>query len=119
MVSELKAFFFRGSVIDLAVAVVIGATFGAITNSLVADVITPAIGALFGRPDFSKLTLGPIMIGNFINTIVNFLFVGTALFFVVKAVNKLMPPPAPEAAPAGPTHEELLAEIRDLLKASK
>lgn len=120
MINELKAFLMRGNVVDLAVGVVIGAAFGAITNSLVADVITPAIGALGGQPDFSKVVLGPVMIGKFINAIINFVIVGTALFFVVKAMNKLMPPaPAPEPAPAGPTQEELLAEIRDLLKASK
>ncbi|MCG9896248.1 MAG: large conductance mechanosensitive channel protein MscL [Fimbriimonadaceae bacterium] len=124
MLKELKAFLLRGNVVDLAVGVVIGAAFSAITNSLVADIITPLIGAIFGKPDFSALViqLGQdadgkpkgIMVGNFLNAVVNFLIVGTALFFVIKAMNRLFPPPAP--APAGPTDVDLLTEIRDLLK---
>ncbi len=127
MLKELKAFLMRGNVVDLAVAVVIGAAFGAIVASFTADLLTPLLGALGGQPDFSgwviplgtkeidgKQVAQGIMIGKFINTIVNFAIVGTALFFVVKLVNKVSPPPAP--APAGPTQEELLAEIRDLLK---
>lgn len=118
----------RGNVVDLAVAVVIGGAFGAITTSLVSDVVTPLIGALGGQPDFSSIVipLGTkvvdgkevaqgILIGKFLNTIVNFVLVGTVLFFIVRAMNKLMPP-AP-AAPAGPTEVEILAEIRDQLKA--
>lgn len=128
MLKDLKAFLMRGNVIDLAVAVVIGAAFGAIVASFTADLLTPLLGAIGGQPDFSgwviplgtkeidgKMVPQGIMIGKFINTVVNFVIVGTALFFVVKAVNKFAPKPDP--APPGPSQEELLAEIRDLLKA--
>jgi large conductance mechanosensitive channel len=128
MLKDLKAFLMRGNVVDLAVAVVIGAAFGAIVASFTADLLTPLLGAIGGQPDFSgwviplgtkeidgKMVPQGIMIGKFINAIVNFVIVGSVLFFVVKLVNKLSPPPAP--APAGPTQEELLTEIRDLLKA--
>jgi large conductance mechanosensitive channel len=117
MLKELKTFLMRGNVVDLAVGVVIGGAFGAITASLVADVVTPLLGMIGGQPDFSSIKLGPILIGKFLNTILNFVLVGGVLFMIVKAINKLNPPPAP--APAGPTQEELLAEIRDLLKSQK
>lgn len=101
MISELKAFLLRGDVVTLAVAVIIGAAFGSIVTSLVEDVITPLLGILFSVPDFSKLALGGtpdpadptkmvggIMIGKFINSIINFIMVGSTLFFVVKAAGK-------------------------------
>ncbi|MDO4432406.1 MAG: large conductance mechanosensitive channel protein MscL [Aerococcaceae bacterium] len=116
MLKDLKAFLLRGNILDLAVAVVIGGAFGAIVASFVADIVTPIIGMIFGQPDFSAIKLGSIMIGNFINAVINFLIIGTTLFFVVKAAEKAMPKKVEEpAAPAGPTQEELLAEIRDLL----
>lgn len=120
MIKDLKNFLFKGNVLDLAVAVIIGAAFKAIIDSLVADVITPIIGMVIGQPDFSSIKLGSIMVGNFINAIVNFLIIGTVLFFIVKAAEKAMA--ATKKAEeevveiAGPTQEELLAEIRDLLK---
>ncbi|RLU59578.1 large conductance mechanosensitive channel protein MscL [Streptococcus iniae] len=120
MIKELKEFLFKGNVLDLAVAVVIGAVFKTIIDSLVADVITPLIGLLFGAPDFSSIKLfNAILIGNFINAVVNFLIVGTVLFFVVKAANKAMSfnkkEEIEEEVIAGPTQEELLVQIRDLL----
>lgn len=118
MIKELKAFLFRGNVLDLAVAVVIGAAFKAIVNSLVADIITPIIGLVFGQPDFSAITLfGSIMVGNFINAVVNFLIIGTVLFFVVKGANAAMPKKVEEpAAPAGPSETDLLQDILAELK---
>lgn len=113
MIKELKDFLFKGNIVDLAVAVIIGGAFGAIVTSLVADIITPIIGMVIGQPDFSGIMIGSIAIGKFINAVVNFLIVGTVLFFIVKAANKAMK--TPEEAPAGPSQEELLAEIRDLL----
>lgn len=115
MIKELKAFLFRGNVLDLAVAVVIGAAFKAIVDSLVTDIITPLVGMIFGQPSFKAITLGSLQIGSFIDAIVNFLIVGTVLFFVVKAAAAATKKPAVEEA-AAPTQEELLAEIRDLLK---
>lgn len=101
MLSELKAFLLRGDVVTLAIAVIIGAAFIKIVDSLVVDVLTPIVGMITGNPDFSNLVIGGqpnpldptkidggIRIGNFINAVVNFLMVGTVLFFVVKATRK-------------------------------
>ena len=115
MLKGFRDFVWRGNVIDLAVGIIIGAAFSAIVGSLVADVLTPLIGAVFGRPDFSGIALGPIMLGKFLNAVVNFLLVATSVyFFIVVPMNKLIkkkeaaaPPPSPE--------EKLLIEIRDLL----
>jgi|UniRef100_A0A7C3HR18 large conductance mechanosensitive channel len=121
MLEGFKKFIFRGNVIDLAVGVIIGGAFGAIVNSLVADIITPLIGMIFGAPDFSGLKLGALNIGKFINAVVSFLMVAFALyFFVVTPMNKLQEisrKKEPEVAPAGPPEEiVLLREIRDALK---
>lgn len=118
MLKELKAFLLRGNIVDLAVAVVIGAAFGKIVSSLVEDVITPLIGLVVGQPNFSGIVLfGAIKVGNFINAVVDFAIIGTVLFFILKAIEASTPKKAvEETAPAGPTQEELLAEIRDLLK---
>ncbi len=115
MLKGFRDFVWRGNVVDLAVGIIIGAAFSAIVGSLVADVLTPLIGAVFGRPDFSGIALGPIMLGKFLNAVVNFLMVAaTVYFFIVVPMNKLIkkkdaapPPPSPE--------EKLLVEIRDLL----
>jgi large conductance mechanosensitive channel len=117
MLSGFRSFLSRGNVVDLAVAVVMGTAFGAVVASLVADVITPLVGALFGQPDFSSLTVGPVQLGKFLNAIVNFLLVAAAIyFFVVVPMNRLLrkkeaAPPPPPVSP----EEKLLAEIRDLL----
>lgn len=118
MIKELKAFLFRGNVLDLAVGMVIGAAFTAIVSSLVADIITPLIGLLFGTPDFSGIKLfDSLMIGNFINAVVSFLIVGTVLFFVVKAANMAMPKKKEEEpAPAVPSEIDLLQDILAELK---
>ena len=100
LVKEFKEFAMKGNVVDMAIGVVIGGAFGSIVTSVVEDLITPIIGAIFGQPDFSAITLGPIQLGNFINAVVNFLIIALCLFAVVKAINKLKKP-APEApAPA-------------------
>ena len=96
MLKEFKEFAMKGNVVDLAIGVVIGSAFGAIVTSVVEDLITPIIGGIFGQPDFSAIKLGPIMIGNFINAVVNFLIIAVCLFSVVKVINKLKKP-APEA----------------------
>jgi len=126
IVSEFKTFIQRGNVIDLAVGVIIGAAFGKIVSSLVADVLMPPIGALVGGINFSalKLPLGEgkdaaaINYGNFLQTVFDFLIVAVCVFLLVKAVNALnRPAPAAPAPPAEPSDEvKLLAEIRDLLK---
>jgi large conductance mechanosensitive channel len=79
MLKGLRDFLMRGNVVDLAVAVIVGAAFNQVVNSLVADVLTPILGALGGIPDFSALKIGPVAIGRFINAVLNFLIVGTAI----------------------------------------
>lgn len=122
MWNEFKQFISRGSVLDLAVAVVMGTAFSAIVNSLVNDIIMPIVGVILGGLDFTGLAIqvneAAILYGNFIQAIINFLIVAGAMFFVVKGANSVMkqkeaapaPPPAPSA------EEKLLTEIRDLLK---
>ena len=124
-----RKFLFRGNVIDLAVAVVIGGTFNAVVTSLVKDIITPLVAVIVGQPDFSSIAIGPIMIGNFLNTVVSFLLMATAVYFLIvipttrlNAVLKQIDPPEPAAPapPPEPTREEvLLQEIRDLLRQSE
>ena len=90
MLKGFKDFILRGNVLDLAVGIIIGAAFGSIVTSLVKDVITPAIGAIGGQPDFGAIKLGPVLIGNFLNAGVSFLLIAAALyFFIVLPVNKL------------------------------
>lgn len=116
MLEGFKSFILKGNVVDLAVGVVIGVAFGKIVDSLVKNLITPVIGAIGGSPDFSAIKLGPILIGNVINDVVSFLILAAVVYFVIVVpYNAARPRPAP-AAPAGPTQEELLAQIRDLLK---
>ncbi len=88
MLKELKAFLLRGDVVALAVAVIIGGAFGKVVASMVDDIISPILGMITGNPDFSSVVIGSIKVGNFINAVINFLLVGTALFFVVKAAGK-------------------------------
>jgi large conductance mechanosensitive channel len=118
MLKGFKEFISRGNAMDLAVGVIIGGAFGAIVNSLVADLITPAIGMIFGKPDFSAITVGSIQLGKFMNAVVSFVLVAAALyFFIVVPMNKFVKkegPPAPPPPPP-PPQEVLLREIRDLL----
>jgi large conductance mechanosensitive channel len=125
MLNEFKTFISRGNVIDLAVGVIIGAAFGAVTKSVVDDLLMPVIGLLVGQVDFANLfvTLSPgkltgpasLNYGQFVNVTLNFLLVGAAVFLLVKAVNRMRAAPEPEAPP--PTDEVLL--LRDILDALK
>ena len=127
MLTEFRNFIARGNVIDLAVGIIIGATFTAIVSSLVQDLINPLLGLVVGGVDFSELSFGvrdaQFMYGNFINAVIKFLITAWVVFVLVKLVNRLRsirqrPQPEPEpAAPKGPTTEELLIEIRDALRA--
>jgi large conductance mechanosensitive channel len=135
MLDEFKAFIAQGNVLQLAVAVIIGAAFGTIVTSLTDDMIMPVVGAIFGGLDFSNFFLPlaavpegtaytlaavkaagvPVLAwGKFVSVILNFLILAFIIFQLVKIANKLMPP-AP-AAPAGPSEVDLLTEIRDALK---
>jgi large conductance mechanosensitive channel len=126
MLNDFKAFLLRGNVVDLAVAVVVGAAFGAVVNSLVKDLITPLIAAIGGQPDFSAITFtingSKFMIGAFVNALISFMIIAAVIFFfVVKPLNMLM-----RAMQSGKMEEptpkdpeiELLEEIRDALVAS-
>lgn len=118
MIKGFRDFIMKGNVIDLAAAVIIGAAFGAIIDSLVKDVITPIIGMIGGQPDFSALKIGAVQIGNFLNAVIGFLFKAAGLYFlIVLPFSKLAARLAAAPAPApGPTQQELyLKEIRDLL----
>lgn len=99
MLQEFKEFAIKGNVVDLAVGVVIGGAFSAIVSSVVEDLFTPIIGAIFGQPDFSNIMLGPIKLGNFLNAVINFLIIAFCLFTVVKAINKMKKPAAEAPAP--------------------
>ncbi|MBE5996698.1 MAG: large conductance mechanosensitive channel protein MscL [Lachnospiraceae bacterium] len=107
LVGEFKEFIMRGNVMDMAVGVIIGGAFGTIITSLVEDILTPIIGMLGGNPDFSSISIGGgIMIGNFINAVLNFLIIGLCMFLVVKAfnaANKKLEKPAEEEAPTTKT----------------
>ena len=122
---EFKAFIMKGNVVDLAVGVVIGASFKSVVDSVVADLITPLISAIGGKPDFSAVALGPLKVGSFLNAIIAFLILAAVVFFlVVKPMNHLVEKmkkkaeTQPEAAPL-PEDVKLLMEIRDLLKSGQ
>lgn len=123
---EFKNFAMRGNVMDLAVGVIVGGAFSAITTSLINDIIMPFIGIFVSEASFSDLTVtigsAVITYGNFIQAILNFLIMAFVVFCLVKAVNRLSrkkeeapPPPPPEPS----NEEKLLTEIRDLLKEKK
>lgn len=129
---EFRDFINRGSVVDLAVGIIIGAAFGKIVASFVADVLMPPIGLLLGGVDFSNIaitlkaatggdpkTAVVIRVGTFINTVIDFVIVAFAIFLVVKGFNQLRKKEAAKPAePPAPTEDQkLLTEIRDLLKA--
>ena len=130
IIQEFKAFAMRGNVIDMAVGIIIGAAFGKVVSSFVANVVMPPLGLLIGGVDFADLaivlkeaegelaavTLG---YGAFIQSIVDFLIIAAAIFIAIKVMNSLKrkEEEAPPAAPPAPSNEEvLLTEIRDLLK---
>ena len=123
MLKDLKAFLLRGNVVDLAVAVVIGAAFGAIVTSFVNDIITPLIlkPALKAAhvENIAQLSWNGVAYGSFLSAVINFIVIGTVLFFIVKAAEKAQnlgkKEEAVEEEAAAPTQEELLTEIRDLL----
>ena len=117
----------KGNVMDMAVGVIIGGAFGKIVSSLVDDVLMPCVGMITGNVDFTNLVFkigegegaAVLKYGTFIQNIVDFIIVAFCIFLMLKGINKLnrkKAQPEEPAAPAGPTQEELLAEIRDLLK---
>ena len=133
MLEEFKKFVLRGNVVDLAVGVIIGAAFGAIVQSLVGDVIMPVVGAVTGGIDFSNyfLPLSPkvtaatlidakkqgavLAWGNFLTVVINFMIIAFVLFLAIRAIGRMLAQEAEKAA-APSKQEQLLTEIRDLLK---
>ena len=139
MLKEFKEFAIKGNMMDMAVGIIIGAAFGTVVTSLVSDVLMPVISGLIGSPDFSNLYVvlrnpsgaayasvkaardgGAVVLalGLLINAIISFLAVAVALFFLVKALNRLrrQEAAAPAAAPEPTAEVRLLSEIRDLLR---
>ena len=121
MFKGFRDFIMRGNVVDLAVAVIIGAAFNQIVNSMVGDVLTPLIGAVFGRPDFSGIVLGPILMGKFVNAVVNFLIVAVVIYFGIvvpmkKLQEKVDRKKAIQTPPAPSEEVRLLGEILETLK---
>lgn len=123
MIKEFKEFINKGNVMDMAVGVIIGSAFGAIVTSLVNDIIMPVVGMITGGVDVSGLSVkvgdATLTYGNFIQAIINFLIIALAIFFMVKAVNKLSRKKKEEEKPAKADDVKLLEEIRDLLKKQK
>lgn len=134
MFKEFKNFIMTGNVIDLAVAVILAGAVGLVVNGFVNDIMMPIVGYFAGGMDFADMKVvlseavmaadgsvekpeSAVRYGAWINTLINLVIVGFVLFVIVKAYNKTKTPePEPEATPAGPTAEDLLAEIRDALK---
>jgi len=140
MINEFKAFILKGNVLDLAVAVIIGAAFATITTSLTEDVLMPVVSAIFGVPDFSGLFLllgsppadyagsmtdyaalkeaGVPMLGwgQFLTVVINFVILAFIIFMIVRAANRLIRKEEAQAADPGPSEIDLLTEIRDSLK---
>jgi large conductance mechanosensitive channel len=120
MLKGFRTFLLRGNVVDLAVGVIIGASFGAIVDSMVKDLITPVLGLIGGSPDFSAVKVGPVMLGNFVNALIAFTLKAAGLYFLIVlpfnsfAARMAAAPPPPPAPPAPDV--VLLTEIRDLLK---
>jgi large conductance mechanosensitive channel len=125
MLQEFKKFAMRGNVVDLAVAVIIGAAFGKIVSSLVGDVIMPVIGVLVGGVNLTGLALtvgtATLAYGKFLQACFDFLIIAWAIFMALQLINRLQRqgPAAPEAPAAPPRQEVLLEEIRDLLKSAR
>jgi large conductance mechanosensitive channel len=123
MLKEFKEFLLRGNIVDLAVAVVMGAAFGAVVTSLVSDLLTPVIAAVFGTSDFSRLTFtindSLFKYGSFLNALISFVSIAAAVFFfVVKPMNAVKNRfGGPEEEAAKSDEVVLLTEIRDALKA--
>jgi len=129
VLKELKEFMMRGNVVDMAVGVIVGGAFGKIVSSLVSDIIMPPIGIILGGVNFSDLKIVlkhavgdtaavTVNYGTFLQTVLDFVIIATAIFFAIKGINMLQrkKEEAPAASPAPTKEESLLTEIRDLLK---
>jgi large conductance mechanosensitive channel len=124
VIKEFRDFINRGNVVDLAVAVVIGAAFGAVVTSFTDDVLMQVVAAIVGEPDFSSLTISlgdtEVFYGSFLTAVINFLIIAFAVFLVVKGINSVQARFAAESQEdeEGPSEVELLTQIRDSLRNS-
>ncbi len=122
MISEFKAFAMKGNVVDLAIGVIIGGAFGKIVNSLIEDVITPLVlKPALSAANLSKIeeltVFGGVKYGMFVSAVINFIIIAFVLFMIIKGINAAKnKEDLATASPTGPTQEELLTQIRDLLK---
>jgi large conductance mechanosensitive channel len=126
LASEFREFAMKGNVVDMAVGVIVGTAFGKIVSSLVADVITPALGKWIGGVNFTDLAMSLgvdpagkdvlVKYGSFVQTIFDFIIIALVLFLALKGINRLKKPAVAAAPPPPPRQEVLLEEIRDLLK---
>jgi len=115
MLKGFKDFIMRGAIVELAVAVVMGAAFGEVVGSFVGDVLMPIIGLLGGAPDFSALKIGPIAIGKFINAVVTFVIIAAVIYFIVVVpMSRLKEKQEAAAPPSEPSEEVKL--LRDILE---
>lgn len=131
MLKEFKEFAMKGNLVDIAVAFVMGAAFNKVVTTFTGGVVSPLVGLLF-QSDFNdlKFVISPstvdeagnaveeiaVLYGSFITSVIDFIIVAFVMFMIIKAINKLKKKEEPAPAPAGPTQEELLTQIRDLLK---
>lgn len=120
MLQEFKAFAMRGNVMDLAVGVIIGGAFGKIVSSLVADILMPIIGLISGGVDFSGLTMTvggtSLKYGMFLQSVIDFVIIAFCIFMMIKMMNRFQKVEAEKAAPPPTRDQQLLTEIRDLLR---
>lgn len=114
-IKEFKAFALTGNVFDMAVGIMLGGAISALVASLVEHVLTPLIGMIFGEPDFSAITLGPIQIGAFINAVISFLIIAFVLFLLIRGMNRLTRKKEVIEELTPSNEELLLTQIRDLL----
>lgn len=121
MLKEFRDFIMRGNMLDMAVGVIIGGAFTALVGSLTKDLISPLLSMFAGKANLSFISFtilgATFKVGSFLDDVINFLIMAFVVFILVRTVNKLRKPK--EAAPAGPTQEQLLQEIRDLLADEK
>jgi large conductance mechanosensitive channel len=114
MLKGFREFLMRGNVVELAVAVIMGAAFSGVVDSLTKDVVTPLLGLIGGQPDFAAIRVGPVLLGNFANAILSFVIKAAGLYFLIVLPFAGMAARIAAAAPPNP-QEALLREIRDLL----
>ncbi len=116
MLAEYKAFLFRGNLLDLAVAFILGAAFNAVVQSFASDVIMAGVADLVGFDDVAAMKVGPVLIGRFLATLLSFVIIATVLFAIIKAAERFVRPPVDQVPTPDSDEVVLLREIRDALQ---